>query len=291
MRLTPTPPSRYFRPVMSTDGKAVDNLEAACAELGITAPTRARDITAALDGPSVEGVAARCAAEAVTAADPGAWLRTARKAVQAAMVDDALRRAWRVKATDRHAQRRLHADALAAVAPELTALAGTTIGTLSAAAAQLPADNPLDAEAVLDHGADPLARRQAAESLRVLGLLAQCLRTANQGAGLPRELALVAPVLDVDDVGPERVDLAFHAPLHDPDPARESVKGFVRALEEQATDEVLIRVARGEFASVRMEFTTSHEEAAARIARVDLALTKRASETEPTRGRRQKVVV
>lgn len=281
IRTTETTTTYYQRPV-TTALSLLDTLETTAARFGIDPPVRVRGVDAVLAAePRPEDVLRDAAGESLTTTDAAAWLEdTVARYQRAQIVEQITRqlsghrdRLGRVRAT----------EALAIIAPDLSKHAATLIKKMTKAAADLPTDHPLDAEAVLDAGAGT-QRTVVAEGLADLAALAGLYETTAPPPGITPRLASVLPVVNVPDVPVERIERLTRRTLN-PHPERDAIRQLARDLDERGIDAALIGVMRGDYAGITLEWSPSIADHAARTQRATRANTQQSVES-PTHADR-----
>lgn len=242
-------------------------LTAACTLAGVTAPTVAADVSALLDHePTVRDVETALALEVLDAPDPHAFTADALERMARAQAAQAVR-----EGLARMEQRTLNTAAPQLVAATIKATNGAVTATIKAlvkAAKELPQTDPLDLGQVIatDTTAAMKTATKALADLAVYrNIHGQC-RT-QQG---PR-LSAVLPLVDLPKVETERLNRLNGRSLSAPSPAREAVRSFARAVEEDY-DAALIALARGEYEGCTLTFATTSDELRERVARADRAL-------------------
>lgn len=166
-------------------------------------------------------------------------------------------------------------DTYGEIVQRLTALYDRAIADLIEAAKRLPGADPLgDGAGVLAAGAADAwtaADRATDSLLAISGALSGPRTLAMLGGPVPPALAPLLPLVDIADLGLERVAPFSGETVEPPDSLARflAVRAFVRDVKGRDYKSLLVRVARGDFDGVSFALAQSTDEHAERRDRID----------------------
>lgn len=237
----------------------LQTLSTAATYAGITTTNPITQLKAAFARQAtIDTIADDLAQNLLTITDHDKWIDDAITKVQRAQAADALNKAFsqRWDSIRRRATLEEQARVIKQIAPTFEQHATN----LKKAATQLPANEPLNLEAVIDHDATN-AYKNATEALRSLALYASCFDALRTLHNIPSALNDVLPIIAITGTNPEIVD-NLGATQNEP---QLTVSRTVRKLAADLTndiDQTLIEVARGTYNGVTLTTETNLTETA-----------------------------